>query len=244
MQVVGDDADHGGVEIVLHDSLQQCRHVARGGAFAHHQMTAVAQPLKYVLIAEGFVVGGDTGGDAGAHRRAVHIGQMALKRHTGDGQRIVERLQQIGELGQNVRTDALRQPHRIRPLERLADDLRVEAAAAGFQIGRERNMGRNDKIDLQIRGLCLFQDGLDALQTGHDANLVQIRHDARRAVSQNGLRKRTDRQRRAFRMDVPIEEAGRQIIAPASMTFVPSPMQYATSPTAAILSPQTATPPS
>lgn len=54
---------------------------------------------------------------------------------------------------------------------------------AGFQIGRERNMGRNDKIDLQIRGLCLFQDGLDALQTGHDANLVQIRHDARRAVS-------------------------------------------------------------
>ena len=48
-------------------------------------MTAVAQPLKYVLVAGGFVVGGDTGGDAGAGGDTGSDGNTSTGGNTGSG---------------------------------------------------------------------------------------------------------------------------------------------------------------
>ena len=194
VQVVGDNADHRGIEVVLHDSLQQCRHVARGGAFAHHQMTAVAQPLKYVLFAERLVIGGHTRCNTCAHCRAVYIRQMTLQCFPRHGKRVVKRLQKIGEACGDVGTDALGQAYCIRPAQRLADNLRVEAPAACLQIRRERNVGRYDKVYFQICCFRFFQDGLNALQTGHNTNLVQVCHNASCAVRKHRFRKGTDRQ--------------------------------------------------
>ena len=93
------------------------------------------------------MVGGYTGGDAGAHGRAVHIRQMALQSLAGHRQRCVKGLQQIGEPGCDIGADALGQAHRVRTLQGLADDLRIKASAAGFQIGRKRYVGRHHKVN-------------------------------------------------------------------------------------------------
>ena len=192
VQVVGNDADHGGVQMIFHHGLQQYRHIPRSAALAHHQVAAVAQPLKHILFAEGLVVGGYAGGDAGAHSRAVHIRQMALQRLAGHRQRCVKGLQQIGEARRDIGANTLGQAHRIRTLQSLADDLRIKASAAGLQIGRKRHMGRHHEIDFQVCGLRLFQDGLDALQPGHHAHLMQVCHDAGGAVCQHRFGKGTD----------------------------------------------------
>lgn len=213
VQVVGDDADHGGVQMIFHHGLQQHRHIPGGAALAHHQVAAVAQPLEHILFAEGLMVGGHTGGNAGAHGRAVHIRQMALQGLAGHGQRGVKGLQQIGEPGCDIGADTLGQAHRVRTLQGLADDLRIKAPAAGLQIGGKRHVGRHHEINFQVCGLGLLQDGLDALQPGHHAHLVQVRHNAGGAVCQHRLGKGPDGQRGAFRMDMSVQEAGGQILS-------------------------------
>ena len=42
VQVVGNDADHGGVQMIFHHGLQQYRHIPSSAALAHHQVTSVA----------------------------------------------------------------------------------------------------------------------------------------------------------------------------------------------------------
>ncbi len=64
VQVVGDNADHRGIQMIVHDGFQQRRHIARGGAFTHHQMTAVCAAAQYVR-AERLVIGG--------HTAAIHV---------------------------------------------------------------------------------------------------------------------------------------------------------------------------
>ena len=55
-------------------------------------------------------------------------------------------------------------------------------------------MGRYDKVYFQICCFRFFQDGLNALQTGHNTNLVQVCHNASCAVRKHRFRKGTDRQ--------------------------------------------------
>ena len=138
------------------------------------------------------MVGGYAGGDAGAHGRAVHIRQMALQSLAGHRQRCVKGLQQIGKTRRDIGTDTLGQSHRIWTLQSLADDLRIKAPATGFQIGRKRYVGRHHKVNFQVCGFCFLQDGLDALQPGHHAHLMQVCHDAGGAVCQHRLGKGTD----------------------------------------------------
>ncbi len=214
VQVVGDDGHIGRVHTAVHNSLQQTqRHVAGRRALAHLQMDAVAQTLVNILFAERFVAGVDTGGSAGGHIGAIDAGQMALQGLAGHGQGVAHGLQQLLVLGNDVVSNAFAQANCILALQGLADDLGIKFAAGGLQIRGEGNMGRNDEVDRQIGVLRFLQDGLDAFQSGNDADLMQVGHDAGGTVLQNAFCKGTDGQTGAFGMDVTVQETGRDVVS-------------------------------
>ena len=213
MEVVRNDADHGGVQMIFHHGLEKHRHVAGGAALAHHEMAAVAKTLKNVFLAEPFMVGGNAGRHACAHGRAVHIRKMALQRFAGHGECVVKRLEQVGETCHNIGTDTFRQADGVRTAKRAADDLRIEAASARFEIGGKRDMGRNNKIELEVGRFRFLQNRFDAFQTGNNAYLVEVGHDARGAVRENRFRKGPNCQRGAFRMDMSVQESRSQVLS-------------------------------
>ena len=212
VQVVRDDADHGGVQPALQHGLQQGRHIPGGGPLPHHQVAAVAQPLQHVLLAVGLVVGRDAGGYAGAHTAAVHLRKMALQGLPLEPGNI-QGFHQVGILSHDVGAYALGKPHGVRPGQRPADDLRVEASAAGFQIGGEGDVGGDDEVELQIGGLRLLQHRLDALQTGYHPDLVEVRHNDGGAVGEDPCGKGADGEGGAFRVDVPVDKPGGQVFS-------------------------------
>ncbi len=70
-------------------------------------------------------------------------------------------------------------------------------------------MGGNDEVQVEVGRLVLLKHGLDALDAGHHADLVQVGHNGGGAVLEHALGEGADGQVGAFRMDVPVDEAGR-----------------------------------
>ena len=138
---------------------------------------------------------------------------MALQRFSGHGERVITRLEQVGEARHNIGADTFRQTDGVRTAKRAADDLRIEAASARFEIGGKRDMGRNNKIELEVGRFRFLQDRFDAFQTGNNAYLVEVGHDARGAVRENRFRKGPNCQRGAFRMDMSVQESRSQVLS-------------------------------
>ena len=72
-------------------------------------------------------------------------------------------------------------------------------------------MRGDDKIQVKVGCLVFLDYRLDTFEAAHDANLVEVRHDGRRAMGENRLGKRTNRQVRALWVNVPIDKAGRNV---------------------------------
>ena len=208
MQVVGDDGGERGIDAAFDHVFHLVGKRTRRGGLAQHRVAAVAQALDDLRTVEGFVVVVHASRKARVQRGTLHVGQMARR----DQARLlhgINRLQKVGETGEDVVADDLGDADRVVALERLLDDLGVENATARLEQRRERHVRRHDEEQVEVGDLVLLDDGLDALQTRNDADLMQVGHDRGGAVLEHGLGKRADREVGAFGMHVRVDEAGR-----------------------------------
>ena len=207
VQVVGDDAHHGGVDVLADDTFQLVREGASGRRLAQHGMDARACAVHDVVGGKPLVAGGDAGGDAFVEVFALHLDEMPLRGHTLHRGDVVKRLEQVGQLGENVGTDAFGDAHGVGALQRLADDLRVELAAARLERRREGHVRRHDEVQVEVGDLVFLKHGLDAGKPRHHTDFMKVGHDGGGAMLEHGLREGTDSQVGAFRMDMPVDEA-------------------------------------
>ena len=91
------------------------------------------------------------------------------------------------------------------------NNLGIKATTARLQGGAEGHVRGDDKIQVKVGCLVFLDYRLDTFEAAHDANLVEVRHDGRRAMGENRLGKRTNRQVRALWVNVPIDKAGRNV---------------------------------
>ena len=119
---------------------------------------------------------------------------MALGGHALHARNVIERFQKIGQIGQNVRTNAFRNAYGIGALERFANNRGIEGPAACFKRGRERNMGGHNEIQVQIGRLVFLDYRLDAFKAAYHAHFVQVSHNRRRAMLEHRFCERPNSQ--------------------------------------------------
>ena len=207
MQVIGDDAHHGGVDVLADDAFQLVGEGASGGGLAQHRVDTRACAVHDVVGGKPLVAGGDAGGDAFVEVFALHLDEMPLRGHALHRGDIVERFEQVGQLGENVGTDTFGDSHSVGSLQRFADDFGVELAAARLERRREGHVRRHDEVQIEVGDLVLLKHGLDAGKTRHHADFVKVGHDGGGAMLEHSFREGTNGQVGAFRMDIPVDEA-------------------------------------
>ena len=74
-------------------------------------------------------------------------------------------------------------------------------------------MGRDDEVEVEVGDLVLVDDGLDALEAGDHADLVEVGHDGGGAVLEDALGERADGEVGALGVDVAVDEAGGDVVA-------------------------------
>ena len=213
MQVVGDNAHHGGINVGTHNGGQLLSQRTGGRRLAQHGVAAHASAVHDFLGAQGLVAGGNASSHALVQGSALHVNQVTLGGHALHAGNVVQALHQVGIIGQNVGTNAFRNSHGIFALQGLANNLGVELACAGFQSGAKRNMRRNDEIQIQIGDFVFSQHGFNALNARNNAHFVQVGHDGGGAMLQNALGKGANCQVGTFGMNVAVNEAGSDVLA-------------------------------
>ena len=133
MQVIGDDAHHGGVNVLADDTFQLVGEGASGRGLTQHRVDARACAVHDVVSGKPLVAGGDAGGDAFVEVLAFHLDEMPLRGHALHRGDVVERFEQVGQLGENVGTDTFGDSHSVGSLQRFADDFGVELTAARLE---------------------------------------------------------------------------------------------------------------